>query len=311
MLLSFRHSGRYTADRFTIDDVIGSLAAQREILRVAAMALPQIDDAIAVQDVQFVVERLQTGSLFWDIVVELHALYQRRIEDEVIEGIEGMFGVDVPAEYEALVSLLAVAVVYMVARYAYERVARSRGASQPSVHISGENNVVVMNIADLVHQSPDAVAAALDRAVSPSKRRQLIPRVADFLRPARRESGSAIEVNGAPAIPSEAIAEFPSDAALEAVDDSSTIDVEQALVEIRALDRDRSKTGWSARIWNDDRFPRRMPMDLYPTVTAEALALHHFVQANLIVEGERTPDGNFRPKRIHLISYEPTAQPDP
>lgn len=311
MLLVFRHSGRYSANRFTIDDVIGSLAGQREILRVAAMALPQLDDAVTVQDIQFVVERIEAGSLVWDILVEVQARYQRQIDDVVIEGIEDMFGADIPAEYEALVSLLSVAVVYMVARYAYERVVRGSGASQPSVHISGENNVVIQNVARVVNQSPESVAAALDRAVPPARRRQLVSRVADFLRPARQEPGSVIEVAGAPTIPAEAIREFPGDAALEAVDDSSNLDVEDAILEIRAMDRDRSKTGWSARIWRDDRFPRRLPMDLYPTVNAEALAMRHFVRANLIIEGERTPGGGFRPKRIHLISYEPTAAPDP
>lgn len=310
MLLVFRHSGRYTANRFTIDDVIGTLGAQREILRVAALALTQLDESITVQDIQFVVERIEAGSLAWDILVEVEALYQRQISEVVVEGIEEMFGVDVPAEYEALISLLSVAVVYMVARYAYERVARSSGTSQPAIHISGENNVVVQTVAQVVNQTPEAVAAALDRAVTPTRRRQLVSRVADFLRPARQEAGSIIEIAGAPTIPAEAIREFPGDAALEAVDDSSMLDVEGAIIEIRAMDRDRSKTGWSARIWRDDRFPKRLPMDLYPTVNAEALASHHFVNANLIVEGERTPDGNFRPRRIHLISYEPADSPD-
>lgn len=306
MRLVFHHEGKYTGSRFTIEEVIRSLAAQRDLLVAGVMALPEIDPEIRIETVAILVEKLETSSLIWDLIVELNANYQGQIHDAIIGGIEGMFGVDIPEQYEALVSLLALAVTYMVARYAYERVIRSGSDKDPQVRIEGEGNVVIQNIAQVVNQSPETVEKALERAIPPAKRRTLISKVADFIRPARKAKGEIIEIRGAPPISSEALQEFPSDAELAAVDDSSNLDVEGALVEIRATDRDRSKVGWSAIIANDPRFPKRLPMDLYPTVNGEELAAHHFVRANLVVECERLPDQTLRPKRIHLLSYDPT-----
>ena len=47
-------------------------------------------------------------------------------------------------EYEGLVTLAALAVTYVVARYAYDRVARSKGQSPSAAPtISGDNNIVI------------------------------------------------------------------------------------------------------------------------------------------------------------------------
>ena len=83
-------------------------------------------------------------------------------------------------------TLAALAVTYMVARYAYERVARSRGENSSGAPvIKGDNNIVIQQISSIVGQDPQFIESALERSLPPSKRRKLIPNVADFLRPAK------------------------------------------------------------------------------------------------------------------------------
>lgn len=304
MRLEFQHSGKYTGSRFTVDEVINSLAAQRELLKSGAYLISHLDQDFRIDEIKILISRIESNSLLWDILVEVYGAYQERLQGTVTSGIEEMFGIDIPAEYEPLVTLGSLAVTYFVARYAYERVTRTKERSQPSVYISGEGNVVIQNIAEIVHQSPEAVERALERAVPPARRKALIPKVADFFRPAKKAPNERIEIIGAPPITAETLREFPSDAELAAVDDSLNIDVEGAMVEIRATDRDRLKTGWSAIVLHDERFPKRLPMDLYPTVDAEKLASHHFVRGNLVVECERGPNGSLKPRRLHLLSYD-------
>jgi len=68
---------------------------------------------------------------------------------------EEMFGVNVPPEYEGIVTLAALAVTYMVARYAYDRVARSKGEKSSSAPtITGDNNIVIQQISSVVGQDP-------------------------------------------------------------------------------------------------------------------------------------------------------------
>lgn len=308
MKLTFHHKGRYTSEIIPIEDVIASLQAQKEILTTSSLVLSELDYDIEIDDIKIFVEELKSGTLSWDFLIEIYGKYQDRVEGLVVGNLEEMFGIDIPESYEPLVTLVALAITYMVARYAYERLLRANGRSAPSVHIKGENNVVIQNIAQIVNQSPEAVEKALDRAVPLSKRQSLLPRVADFLRPARKEHDAKIEIEGAPDISREALKEFPSDAELKSIDDSRNIDVHGAKLEIRATDRDRNKTGWGAMIHGDERFKRRLPMDLYPTVDADALAENHFIRGDLIVECDAGADGQLKPKRIHLISWDPASE---
>ena len=120
----------------------------------------------------------------------------------------------------------------------------------------------------------------------------------------QKDKNAKIELENAPSIGPKALAEFPSDADLKGVDDSRIIDVEGALIDIRGTDRDKNNSGWGAVILNDERFPKRLPMDLYPTINPEGLAKYQQVTANLAVECERRPDDSLKPKRIHLLSFE-------
>lgn len=305
MKTEFKHFGKYTSGPFTIDEVIASLAAQKALVEEGVNFLAELDPDFTLDKVTLRVESIETGSLFWDLLVEVYGEAQTQIEEKVVGSLEEMFGVDIPTKYEGLVTLAALAVTYMVARYAYDRVARSRGNRESNAPtITGDNNIVIQQISSVVGQDPQFIEKALERTLPPSKRKKLIPKVADFLRPAKKERDSQIELGNAPDIRPEAISEFPSDADLKAVDDSTIIDVEGASIDIRGTDRDRINTGWGAIIVGDKRFPKRLPMDLYPTVNPEELAKYQKVRANLAVECERNPDNNLKPKRIHLLSFE-------
>lgn len=305
MKATFKHSGKYTAQAFTIDEVIASLSAQKVLLEEGIGFLAELDPDFTLDKVTVRVDSLRTGSLLWDLLIEVYGEYQTQIEDNVVGSLEEMFGVDIPPEYEGIATLAALAVTYVVARYAYERVMRSRGDNSSAAPvITGDNNVVIQQISSVVGQDPYFIEKALERSLPPSKRKKLIPKVADFLRPAKKDKSAKIELENAPDINSEALAEFPSDADLESVDDSRIIDVEGASIDIRGTDRDKINTGWGAVILGDERFPKRLPMDLYPKVDPEELAKYQIVKANLAVECEKRPDNSLKPKRIHLLSFE-------
>lgn len=301
----FKHSGKYTADAYTIDEVISSLAAQKVLLEEGLNFLAELDRDFTLDKVTVRVDSLETGSLIWDLLVVVHGEYQTQIEEKVVGSLEEMFGVDIPPQYEGIVTLAALAVTYVVARYAYDRVARSKGdSSSAAPTINGDNNIVIQQISSVVGQDPQFIEKALERSLPPSKRKKLIPKVADFLRPAKKEKSAKIEMQNAPDIKAKALAEFPSDADLKSVDDSTVIDVEGVTIDIRGTDRDKINTGWGAVVIGDESFPKRLPMDLYPTVNPEVLALHQQVKANLAIECERRPDNSLKPKRIHLLSFE-------
>lgn len=303
MRIHFHHKGKYTAENISLDDVIASLSAQKVLIGSGIEFLQELDQDLHVDQIKLSIEELKSGSLSWDVLIEIYGKYQTQIQDSTVGTLEKMTGIDVPETWEPLATLAILAVTYGVARFGYERLVKSGARTSPSVHISGENNVVIQNIGEIVNQPPEVIEAALNRSLPPSKRRKLLSKVSDYLKPAKNERGSEIQIDGAPNISKDAVAEFPSDVELKSIDDSKNIDLENAKIEIRALNRDSSKTGWQAVVQNDERFPKKLPMDLYPTVNAEQLADLHFVTADLLVECDKKSDGTLTPKRLHLLSY--------
>lgn len=312
MKKTFRHKGKYTAEAFTLGEVISSLAAQKVLIEEGVRFLAELDAGFNLDNVIIRVDSVKAGTMGWDLMVEVYGKYQTQIEDKVTGTLEEMFGIEIPPEYEGIVTLATLAVTYVVARYAYDRVARSKGSDATGAPvINGDNNIIIQQIGGIVGQDPAAIEKALERALPPAKRKALTSKVADFLRPSKKDKAAQIQIENAPDISPEALAEFPSDADLAGVDDSTSIDLERATIDIRGTDRDSIKSGWGAIIVGEDRFPKRLPMDLYPTVNPEELARHQQVVANLSVECERLADQTLKPKRIHLLSFEePEADPD-
>ncbi|MEM1398387.1 MAG: hypothetical protein AAGF58_00825 [Pseudomonadota bacterium] len=298
------HKGKYTASEFTVDEIVLSLSAQKELIETAIEFLTNIDSDLTVDSVKVRINSLSTGSFLWDLIVEIHGKYQEEFDPKVIDGLENFFGTDIPDGLEPLVTLAVLALAYWVARFAYDRVSRAKDNRTPSIHISGESNIVIQQIADTINCQPEVINSALERTLPIPKRRKLVGKVADFLRPSRKDDNAVIELDGARTITNEVLKEFPNDADLNSLDERFNIDLVDARIDIRATDRDRTKSGWSAAILNDERFQGRLPMDLYPTVDTGQLADHRTVIANLVVECENDSVGQMKPKRIHLISFE-------
>lgn len=304
MLWEFPHKIEYEADARSVDEVVATLLAQKRLIQESALVLPVAFRGYELGAVEIRVVRVAEGSLITELIVQIYGQYQTDIQKAVIEGLEKMIGEDIPAELESLVTLLTLAVVYFIARYTYDLV-RGKKKDQPaSTHIEGNYNTVINIIGTKIGVSGEAVDAAIKDAIPLTRRRSLIKAVTGFLAPAKKNPGTKITADGYGDIPVEVIAEYPNDAELAEIDETRNIDVPGALIEIRALDRDKKKSGWAALVLNDPRFPRRLPMDLYPTVDAEELAHHDTVRGNLVVEGDPRPNGTFRPKRIHLLDFE-------
>lgn len=175
--------------------------------------LSELDPDFDLDNVVVRVESIKVGTLGWDLLIEIYGTYQTQIEEKVVGSIEEMFGIDIPPQYEGIVTLATLAVTYIVARYAYDRVARSKGENSSAAPvINGDNNVIIQQISSVVGQDPQFIERALERSLPPSKRKALIPKVADFLRPPKKDPKAKIEILNAPDIGHQALAEFPNDA---------------------------------------------------------------------------------------------------
>ena len=307
MELRFPHKLKYYEGTTSIDEVIANLQAQKKLIEASVVFLCRLDPALSVEQVEITVLSVEQSSLITEMAVLLYAKYQENIEGSIVEGYERLFGIDIPEELEVLVTLATLAVAYWVARFAYEKL-RGAGAKAPpaSTHIEGDYNTVINVIGSKLHIAPARVEQALLEGVPMPKRRALIRSVGRFFRPREDERPSAIAVAGYGEISKEVVAELPSGAELAEFDDSRNVDLANVRLDIRATDRDSHKH-WAGKVIGDRRFKKRLPMDIYPTVDVAKLAEEQVVIADLMVEGETTEDGKFKPKRLHLLGYRKDA----
>lgn len=251
-----------------------------------------------------------SGSLVTDFLVFLYGEYQSNIEDSVVDGIEAMFKTDIPAEYETAVTIATLAVTYFVMRYAYDAVRARRPDKPASTHIAGEYVTVVNIFAEKVGLSPSQVEDELHRRMPVSKRRHLVQSVTKFLRPRDDGRPTPIDIEGYGEVSDAVQSEYPTDSELLEIDESKNIDLVGAVLDIRRMDKDMATTGWAAQIVGDQRFKKRMPMELSPTVDIARLAelAARPIVGDVVIEGDRKPDGTFKGKRIHLLSFEDPPQ---
>jgi len=299
----FPHRVEYEHGTASIEEVIENLRAQKKLLEEGVKFLDAALKNFKVDDVNIKVVKTGSGSLLSDILVVVYGEYQADIQDSIVGGIEELFGADVPAEYETLVTLTTLAVTYFIARYAYDAVRAKRQDRPASVRIEGDYHSTLNIIAERLQLPTSDVESALHESVPVTKRRQLIKSVTKFLRPREDGRPTPIKIEGYGNVSPGFLEEYPQDAELREIDDSRNIDVPRATLDIRATDKDRNNTGWAAVIVGDKRFKGRRPMDLYPTVDARALAKLDRVVGDIVVEGERRADGSFRAKRIHLLNF--------
>ncbi len=304
-----RHKIEYSASGVPLSDVISALQSHQRLLPKAVNALTALAPGAEIRVVRITVDEIRAGSLIFDLLLELYGVYQHDVDRVTVEGIESLLGVDVPKEYEALVTLMMIGVVFFVSRWAYDTVKSKKNEPAPGIHITGDYNRVINIIAGKLQITANEVEGAIAQAVQPSRVRTLINAVAAFFRPARTQPGSTIKGGGFEVSP-DAIAEFPSEADLKAIDETEMINLPDTLIDIRALDKDRGERGWAAKIVGRPDFDfSRLPMDLYPTVNAPELAKLDKVRADLVVEMKRDGSGELRPKRLHLLAYREIETP--
>ena len=123
----------------------------------------------------------------------------------------------------------------------------------------------------------------------------------DLFRPAKRNRSGRILAPGTDGISSKTVADFPSEAALSDLDEASDAEPFQNVeVEVRATDRDKRGTGW-AGIIREEGF-KRLPMKLYPTVDAGAVADAQLIRGDVLVEYKSVAGVEAKPVRFHLLA---------
>jgi hypothetical protein len=142
--------------RLPLEQVIDSLKSQLRLLQESIEVLEAASPGSELRIVSIKVDTVKSGSLIIDLLLQLYGTYQKNIDERVIGGVESLLGVDVPPEYETLVTLILLGVTYFVSRMVYDAVRKKKGAPPATpIHIDGNYNNVITIIAGKLEITPE------------------------------------------------------------------------------------------------------------------------------------------------------------
>lgn len=225
-----------TEEPIAIKDIATSLLALERLTKRFPQMLEHLTH-VAIDSYELRVERLEAGSLIEDLVMkvffdspEKEQAFKDFLENHPMGNVVkwGLGG-------------LAVILIISQLMMAYKAFT---GEDSPS--IQANHNTIIQIGADQMGITPEEVVELAEVATA-GNRKKLFSAARDVLRPVEGHQQATLIAPGVEGVPhpsfsSQALSEVPYDADLNA--DERDLEYEHVLLEIRALDRDKTESGW-------------------------------------------------------------------
>lgn len=286
----------------TLSDIADTLRAQEKLIPLAIQAIENIFPGLALQPTRIELRYARIGSLDESFFIAILAVYQKDFDRAVPDFVNYITGVRIPDEIRPILSVVFILLVFYGLKACAKKISGKKDDATPvPPTISGDYNTYI-NLASATlnvppHQIENAVAAVVT-----DKRKELVEKASiNFVKPAKRGDYGRILVDGAPEISRETVAASPDTASSDDEPGTDTVDFKNAILEIRATDRDKDNAGWAGRLYSGFMSTPRVKVSLYPGIDKEFLASKHQVRVDALVETKTLPDGSVKPLVIHVV----------
>lgn len=225
-----------TEEPIAIKNIATSLLALERLTKRFPQMLEQLTK-IDIQGYELRVEKLESGSLVEDLVIKIF------FDDPEKERAFKEFLENHPMGKAVSLGLGGLAVILLISQL---MIAYKAFVGDDSPSIQANHNTIIQIGADQLGITTEEVVELVEVATE-GNRKQLFSAARDVLRPVEGHQNAKLIAPGLGEIPevslsSDALAEVPFDADLNA--DERELDYENVMLEIRALDRDKTDSGW-------------------------------------------------------------------
>jgi hypothetical protein len=306
--LYVEHSIVYSNEKpLPVQDVVDSLLAMGRLSeRVLPGVLKKLTQA-TVLEVKLLVDGIEQGSFkesFWLQLIFDNERSLKRFQKAVRElDWAGMYKELPPKGSPVTKAVFLSAVTAALVAYAVSRFTAGEATPEERALIQANNNTIIAIGAEAYQVSPEAFASIIESAVR-DRKKDVTQAAAHILAPAHREPDATVKFGEAAVMPSEVVRMMPKDVTGEPHE--SEEEFEDALVDIRQMNRDSSTSGWRARL--DGVFDDRVKLTLGDEVTINDLAGKLEVRARVVVRyrmSERR--GGMVPVEITLLELHGAA----
>lgn len=304
-LATFVHDVGYPNNKgITLSDIADTLLAHERVIALIPKILEAAIEGFPVEKIVVRLDDAQEGSLFEKFVVEIYSNYQKDIQRNVIGAVTAMTGVTIPDEYQSLVTLLILAVMFYGANWVFRKVNPKKDAT--GTVISGNYNTVLNITAGHLSLTPEKLDGIIKDVTKGPMRKAVGKAAQRFFKPAQRNGTGNIEVAGFGEISREAVEEVPTEASIDPADDRDMEPWTDIAISLRALDLDRRESGWFGLMQVAGEEQTRLPISIYPTIDPETLHGVSEFNADILLESRRDEGGDWKPRRIHVLNVRST-----
>lgn len=289
-------SVRYlTEDRVPIRDIIDSLQGVESIMSEMASFLPSVVDGLTVRKLDIkVAEIAQESPLRELFLLTLLLGFQEQLKTEVAAGIHEATGYTVPHNLEAIITVLAMVLVFYGVGAIKDLVTGGRDDGPSKRMLDGLLEELALNTG----KPAKLLRELLDERYSDKTRwKKIANATARFFTPSKKQDSAPMEVNNR-AIDRETVRDVPAQYVWEhEAEVRAARNFPGAILELHAQDRDHQGKGWAAiaKGISDDRLRLRLMEDVSP----DELWGADTVKGDITVIYERVGSENI-PKEIHL-----------
>jgi len=289
-------SVRYlTNDPVAIRDIIESLQGVETILGEMGNILPDFIDGLQVQKVEVRVRELAQESPLRELfLVALFVAFQKSLEPEVIGHLEHATGYDIPQNWETIVTVVALILVFYGVG-AIKDLVVGKAAGGPSDRMLDS---LIEELANDTGKTPKYIRERLEaRYGDKTLWKRLANATSRFFGPSKRQHSAPIEVNKRP-IDHDTVKDVPAQYLIDhEADERPSRPFRNVQLEMHAQDKDNSGKGWAAvpRGITDDR----LRVKLMPEVAPSEVWGHNIVHADITLVYEKI-GADLVPKLIQL-----------
>ena len=289
---TFTHSITYDFDdQATIPEIAASLLANERFIKEAFAVLEVCQPGLEISNLRIRLSEVAQRSPLKEIITAAVVFgFQEDLEEEVPEFIKALTGIDIPDKYDAMITVVVVAVSLWGILSLIERVTKEKKAPATEAAYNRVTNVA----GDLIQVNGDIVRGAITERLSGKRKRATIKGARDLLMPAKKHNARSIETGAGLSVEKDVIDEMPSEIDEQLFEPNmEEYDLPNARVSLRAHDLDRAKAGWAGVI--SDISDKRVKIQIDPSVPSENLFTKEEVLADVRVYRMENDDGEMEP----------------
>lgn len=279
-----------------VSDVIAALQAADIISKDAVALLPSLVDGLRIDECSLNVHTLAEGSLREALFLAILYTFQDDLAQEVPPMIEGIFNITVSDKYDTIATVAFLVVLFYGAGLAVDIAKKAFTDSLPREKLNelidilaletGKSSSDVRKIVEARFQKP----AAAKRVVSEAKR---------FFQPSQKDRNAPVTFDR-DRVGSDTVREIPYASAGDKAQDFDRYTPYSGVeLEIHAMDKDRSATGWAAVVPSVSE--KRLKVRVMEPLSASDLFGREKIVGDIVVVSKLTSDG-FTPHEVQLTA---------